>query len=142
MVHMFGWFKRWLSARPAAAPAPASRPAQPSAPPRLKSYQADSGHVYQYFFEGRHCRGRETAFLFSVTAQRTAPQRVSVVLPEASLASFEREAGRRLAENERYGVAKMALFRLFDASEKPEQLAGGARIDEAHAREYLQVLDL
>jgi len=73
---------------------------------------------------------------------RTAPQRVSVVLPEASLASFERDAGRRLAENERYGVAKMALLRLFDTSEQPEDLAGGARIDEAHAREYLQVLDL
>ncbi len=141
MVHMFGWFKRWLSARPVSPP-PAPRPAQLSGSPRLKSYQAESGHVYQYFFEGRHCHGRETAFLFSVTAQRTAPQRVSVVLPEASLAPFERETGRRLAENERYGVAKMALFRLFDASEKPEQLASGARVDEAHAREYLQVLDL
>lgn len=141
MVHMFGWFKRWLAAR-AVGPPPAPRPAPPAGPPRVKSYQAESGYVYQYFFDGRHCRGRETAFLFSVTAQRTPSQRVSIILPEAALASFEREAGRRLAENERYAIAKMALFRLFDASEKPEQVANGVRVDEARAREYLQVLDV
>ena len=141
MVHMFGWFKRWLSAR-AVAPAPAPPLKPPPGSPRLKSYQAETGYVYQYFFEGRHCRDRETAFLFSVTAQRTAPQRVSIVLPEAALAPFEQEAGRRLAENERYGVAKMALFGLFDASETPEQVSNGTRVEEARARQYLQVLDL
>jgi hypothetical protein len=138
---MFGWFKRWLSARPV-SPAPAPPVTPPPGSPRLKSYQAETGYVYQYSFEGRHCRDRETAFLFSVTAQRTAPQRVSIVLPEAALAPFEQESGRRLAENERYGVAKMALFGLFDASEKPEQVWKGTRVEQAHAREYLQVLDL
>jgi hypothetical protein len=65
-----------------------------------------------------------------------------VVLPDAALAPFEKESGRRLVENERYGVAKMALFRLFDASEKPDQVWKGAQIDASSAREYLQVLDV
>lgn len=135
MVLMFGWLKRWLLARKILAPAP-------PASQRCKTYQADSGYVYQYVFEGRHCCGRETAFVFSVTAQRHSPQRVAIVVPDAALAPFEKESGRRLAENERYGVAKIALFRLFDSCEKPDKVWKGTEVDAERAREYLQVLDV
>lgn len=135
MVHMFGWLKRWLLTQKPLAPAP-------PASQRTKTYQAESGYVYQYVFEGRHCCGRETAFIFTVSAQRQGPQRVAVVVPDAALAPFEKESGRRLAENERYGVAKIALFRLFDASEKPDKVWKGTQVDAARAREYLQVLDV
>lgn len=135
MVHMFGRLKRWLFARKFLAPAqPVSQ--------RTKTYQAESGYVYQYVFEGRHCCGRETAFVFSVTANRKSPQRVAVVVPDSALAPFEKESGRRLAENERYGVAKLALFRLFDSCEKPEKVWKGTQVDARRAREYLQVLDV
>jgi hypothetical protein len=135
MVHMFGWLKRWLLVRKPLAPAP-------PASQRTKTYQAESGYVYQYVFEGRHCCGRETAFLFSVSAQRQSPRRVAVVLPDTALAPFEKESGRRFIENERYGIAKMALFRLFDTSEKPDQVWKGTQIDADSAREFLTVLDL
>jgi hypothetical protein len=36
----------------------------------------------------------------------------------------------------------MALFALFDTSENPEQVSNGARVEEARARKYLQLLDL
>ncbi len=135
MVHMFGWLKRWLLARLYPTPAqPSSR--------RTKTYQAESGYVYQYVFEGRHCCGRETAFVFSVNTRRESPQRVAIVVPDSALAPFEKESGRRLAENERYGVAKIALFRLFDSCEKPERVWKGAQVDAVRAREYLQVLDV
>jgi hypothetical protein len=135
MVHMFGWLKRWLLTRKSLAPAP-------PASQRSKTYQAESGYVYQYVFEGRHCCGRETAFIFTVTAQRQTPQRVAIVVPDSALAPFEKEAGRRLVENERYGVAKLALFRLFDASEKPDKVWKGTQVDATRAREYLQILDV
>jgi len=135
MVHMFGWFKRWLLTQKPLAPVP-------PASQRTKTYQAESGYVYQYVFEGRHCCGRETAFIFSVSAQRQSPRRVAVVVPDASLAPFEKESGRRLVENERYGVAKIALFRLFDCCEKPDRVWKGTQVDAERAREYLQVLDV
>ncbi len=132
---MFGWFKRWFGVR-AVSPAVAAKPR------RVKTYQAESGYVYQYTFDGRHCRGRETAFVFSVSVDRKADHRVSIVLPEASISAYEKEKDRRLAENERYGVAKIGLFRLFDARAKPDQVWKGWRIEPAEAREFIDVLGL
>jgi len=132
---MFGWLKRWFGVREA-VPAPATNTR------RVKTYQAETGYVYQYTFDGRHCNGRETEFVFSVSVDRKANRRVSIVLPETAIAAYEKEKDRRLAENERYGVAKIGLFRLFDAGEKPDQVWKGSRIDQAQAREFIDVLGL
>ena len=135
MVHMFGWFERWFGVREV-SPAPVAKPR------RVKTYQSESGYVYQYTFDGRHCRGRETEFVFSVSADRKADHRVSIVLPEASIAAYEKEKDRRLAENERYGLAKIGLFRLFDAGTKPEHVWKGSRIEQTQALEFIDVLGL
>ena len=132
---MFGWIKRWFGAR-AASPVPVAKAR------RVKTYQAESGYVYQYTFDGRHCRGRETEFVFSVSVDRKADRRVLIVLPETSIAAYEKEKDRRLAENERYGMAKIGLFRLFDAGGKPDQVWQGSRIEQAQAREFIEVLGL
>lgn len=143
MVHMFGWLKRWFSPQTPSFPAVETSLDSPTVTARrLKTYQAESGYVYQYTFSGRHCKGRETEFVFSVSVDRKDHQRVAIVLPDAAIAPFEKTAGRRLAENERYGVAKIALFRLFDAKAKPAQVWDGTRIDDAQAREYIGVLGL
>ncbi len=132
---MFGWIKRWFGVR-AASPAPVAKAR------RVKTYQAESGYVYQYTFDGRHCRGRDTEFVFSVSVDRKADRRVSIVLPETSIAAYEKEKDRRLAENERYGVAKIGLFRLFDAGAKPDHVWKGSRIEQAQALEFIEVLGL
>ncbi len=132
---MFGWFKRWFGVREV-VPAPEANTR------RVKTYQAESGYVYQYTFDGRHCKGRETEFVFSVSVDRKANRRVSIVLPETAIAAYEKEKDRRLAENERYGVAKIGLFRLFDAGAKPDQVWKGSRIEQAQAREFIDVLGL
>ncbi len=132
---MFEWIKRWFGVR-AASPEPVAKAR------RVKTYQAESGYVYQYTFDGRHCRGRETEFVFSVSVDRKADHRVLIVLPETSIAAYEKEKDRRLAENERYGVAKIGLFRLFDAGEKPDQVWKGSRIEQAQALEFIEVLGL
>ena len=132
---MFGWFKRWFGVR-------AVSRAVEAKPRRVKTYQAESGYVYQYTFDGRYCRGGETEFIFSVSMDRNADHRVSIVLPEASISAYEKEKDRRLAENERYGVAKIGLFRLFDAGAKPDQVWKGWRIEPAEAREFIDVLGL
>jgi hypothetical protein len=58
---------------------------------RHKSYSAASGYVYQYFYEGYRAAGPETEFVFQASADRKAFFPVSVVLPDAVAAQWERE---------------------------------------------------
>jgi hypothetical protein len=119
---MVGWLTHWLGRSKAALHGGA-------ATPRLKTYWAQSGYVYQYRFLGhrpaRFQGSDATEFVFDVTAGSESGMRVSVVVPAASLAPTEAAWGRALADNERYAVAKMALFQAFD--ERPEP--GAMRAD-------------
>ena len=112
---MFGWIKKRLGRRSGAL---RGGPATP----RLKTYSAQTGYVYQYRYRGnretRHKAGSATEYAFDVTAGSEAGLRVSVVVPASSLEPSETACGRPLAENERYAIAKMALFEAFD--ERPE----------------------
>lgn len=138
MVHMLDWIKRLLGA---VNEAPLST--APAAPARrTKTYQAGSGYVYQYQFEGRKCCGRETSFLFTASADRKTQFRIAVTLPESAVDPFQKRAGRRLAENERYGVAKIALFHLLDEADSPETAASGARLTAETAEDCLEELGI
>ena len=110
-------FTRWFRNRPAALTgAPAVR--------RQKTYSAQSGYVYQYFYLGHrpliHRRGTE--FVFDVSSDRKSSASVSVCLFEDAIAGWQRERGRTLSATELYAIAKMALFRAFDQRETPEAM--------------------
>jgi hypothetical protein len=89
---------------------------------RLKSYSAQSGYVYQYFWEGQRPVTGGTEYVFDVSADRKTSHPVSVVLEDAALRAWEQANKRTLAPNERYGIAKMALFLAFDERETPALL--------------------
>lgn len=113
---------------------------------RLKTYSAQSGIVYQYYFlESRPRRrfwGRSgTAFLFHVTSDRKNFLVCEVTVEEEALRAWEKAHGRRLAEPERYAAAKMALFRAFDESSRPEELSH-IRVSEAEIETLLEPLHL
>jgi hypothetical protein len=93
---------------------------------RLKSYPAQSGYVYHYFYEGQRPlrRGSETGteFVFTVGADSKTWHPVSVLLPEGALEAWEREHARTLSSTERYAIAKLALFQAFDERAGPPQM--------------------
>src|SRR3954451_17557670 len=79
---------------------------------RLKTYSAQSGYVYQYFYEGQrafHTGGeRGTEFVFNVSADRKTSHPLSVFVPDAALLAWEQAHAHPLSSTERYAVSKMA----------------------------------
>src|SRR5579862_1855233 len=90
---------------------------------RQKTYSAQSGYVYQYFYEGyrpyQRDDGSGTEFVFDVSADRKTSAAVSVFVSDDAVAAWEQKYGRQLVSTERYAAAKMALFQAFDERATP-----------------------
>ena len=113
---------------------------------RLKTYSGESGYVYQYYFLESQLRRRlwglsGTAFLFHVTNDRKNFFVAEVLLEETAWKAWEKTHGRSLAEPEKYAAAKMALFRAFDASSRPEELLH-IRVNASNIEDLLAPLRL
>ena len=112
---------------------------------RMKTYSAQSGYVYQYFYEGhrgfRAAGENGTDFVFSVSADRKNWNNLSVLVSEASLRSWEQSHGRGLTATERYAIAKMALFQAFDERPDPAHMKDHVRVREADVNGILETLD-
>jgi len=134
-----GWFGKWLGRRPSTLRGGASTP-------RLKTYSAQSGYVYQYRFlgsrESRHQGADAIDYVFDVSAgpQMTLP--VKVVVPAPSLEPTESGWGRALAANERYAIAKLALFQAFDERPEPADMRADVVVRAADAAAILSTLGL
>ncbi|MCS6952165.1 MAG: hypothetical protein RMK57_09455 [Bryobacterales bacterium] len=129
----------WLRKRPAPLTgAPAVR--------RQKTYSAQSGYVYQYYYEGQRevSRGRERGaeYVFEVTADRKTSFPVSVFVSSEALAVWEQRHGRSLTATERYAIAKMALFAAFDEREDPRQMRDEVRVQPADVEAILERLGI
>src|SRR6202035_253725 len=113
---------------------------------RMKTYSAESGFVYQYFFlesspRRRLWRQTGTAFLFNVSSDRKTSFVAEVMVEEAALDAWRKAHGRALGEAEKYAAAKMRLFRAFDESSRPEELRN-VRVDESNIESLLEPLHL
>ncbi len=131
------WLKNLIGARPAPLTgAPTVR--------RLKTYSAQSGYVYQYFYEGqRDSRGgAATEFVFSVSADRTKYFPAPVIVAASAVAAWERAHGRELSSTERYAIAKMALFSAFDERESPAAMKAAVDVDSAAVERHLAALNI
>lgn len=86
---------------------------------RLKTYTAETGYVYQYYFVGNRPALHEesTEFVFDVTSDRKTTFAVSVFLQFRAVTEWERRHERKLVEAEQYAAAKMRLFAAFDEIE-------------------------
>jgi len=131
---MFDWLR---SKRPAPlSGAPSVR--------RQKSYSAQSGYVYQYFYEGLRAAAREgeqgCEYVFDVTADRRKSFPVSVFVGAAGVAGWEERHRRRLTASERYAIAKMALFQAFDERENPAAMQDEVRVRAADIEAILETL--
>lgn len=106
---------------------------------RMKHYAADSGYAYEYYFEGYRNRPQTREFVFSVSGDRKNWNLISILLPDAAIEPWQKRTGRMLADNERYAIAKLSLFAVFDESESPLRLpcshdVWGTQVEEMIAR--------
>jgi hypothetical protein len=115
---------------------------------RMKTYAGAQGYVYQYYFVGQRDAlpddptAPATEFVFDVTSDRKLTYAVSVLLPEAAIAAWERSHGRALSDTEKYAAAKLRLFRAFDEVEDIKTHGRRLLIDAALLNELLGSLGL
>jgi hypothetical protein len=113
---------------------------------RQKTYNAQSGYVYQYYYEGQRPFHRDsergTEFVFDVSADRKTSSTVSVFVLDEAVFAWQRQHGRELAETERYATAKMALFQAFDERAHPGLMKQDIRVRAADMEAILSGLGI
>jgi hypothetical protein len=115
---------------------------------RYKSYQAETGVSYQYFFVARRPlvrpegQGRGSDFTFVATADQSPPFTLRIFVSDRALEAWQRAHGRSLDSNEQYAAAKMRLFQAFDEHEYLRAEPLGLIVDETNVEELLAPLEL
>lgn len=110
---------------------------------RVKTYSAESGYVYTYWFLGFLRIGRPRSgfrYEFQVSAGSSLQKMIPVFLGESVLATWE-SSHRALSASERFGIAKIALRNALDATPALSELSDVAPAEEEIAR-IAETLDL
>ena len=132
---MFDWFRKKETPLTGA---PAVR--------RQKTHSAESGYVYQYFYEGQRAAKRDrapgTQYVFNVSADRKSSFPVSVFVSDSAFDQWQKEHGRELSSTERYAVAKLALFQAFDQRESPAAMSEEVVVQASDVAAFLATLDI
>jgi hypothetical protein len=87
---------------------------------RMKTYTAQSGYVYQYYFVGKRDalpdepNAPATEYVFDVTRDRATTYAFSIFLRPDALDAWALTHGRSLTEAEQYAAAKLRLLQGFD----------------------------
>ena len=110
---------------------------------RLKHYAALSGYAYEYAFEGyrQHASGEHTEYVFTVSGDRRSWRAMTILLSTAGAGAWETANGRALASNERYAIAKLALFGAFDDAASPADVATAVEVNGPEVEAILKRLD-
>jgi hypothetical protein len=135
-------FKRRGAGRPP-GPAPLH-----GAPPvrRQKTYSAQTGFVYQYYYEGYRAseragrRGDE--YVFQISSDRKSSFPLTVFLPGAAVEAWQRGHGRQLIATEHYAAVKMALFEAFDGRADLGPANAEVEIAPAAMERLLRILEI
>ena len=111
---------------------------------RQKTYSAQSGYVYQYYYEGQRPAERDhehgVEYVFDSSADRKTSFPVSVFVSEVAVSAWQQRHGHDLTSSERYAIAKMALFQAFDERETPAQMKKEVRVRPADVEAILETL--
>jgi hypothetical protein len=108
--------------------------------PRVKTYSAESGYVYQYVFRGQRHPGEQLEFVFSVTRDRKSWHPVSIVLRDALVEEWQVSQARELLGTERYAVAKLSLFQFLDEAESFDGPPAPLKVEQADISRHLRTL--
>ncbi|HYM10012.1 MAG TPA: hypothetical protein VEU62_04735 [Bryobacterales bacterium] len=131
-------FKRRLVAQPVLHGAPPVR--------RQKTYSAQTGFVYQYYYEGYRESERAgrpgNEYVFQISSDRKASFPLTVFLPRAAVEAWQQGHGRQLIATEQYAAVKMALFEVFDERADLGPANAEVEIAPADMERLLGVLDI
>ena len=111
---------------------------------RIKTYTAQTGYVYQYYFVGKRealasdPESPATEYVFDVTSDRKTTFAVSVFLGPGAVQAWSAARGRNLSEPEGYAAVKLRLMQGFD--EIANMLQSGRRL-RVEASEICALLD-
>ena len=115
---------------------------------RYKTYPAETGISYRYFFESRRSvvrpegQGPGSDFTFVVTADQQPPFTLKVFVSDRALVAWRAAHGRDLGASEQYALAKMRLFRAFDEHDRLFSERLSIVVDESNVEELLEPLEL
>jgi hypothetical protein len=115
---------------------------------RTKSYAAETGIVYRYFFESRRSLVRPAGlgpgsdYIFVLTADQGPPFALRVFISQRAIAAWRVAHARELDPSEQYALAKMRLLRAFDELENLREESLNLVVDETNLEELLEALDL
>jgi hypothetical protein len=115
---------------------------------RYKTYAAETGITYQYYFSARRSVGRPEGqgsgsdYAFVVTADQSSPFVLRVFVSDRALSAWRLAHGRDLDSNEQYAVAKMGLFRAFDEHHRVRDEWLSLVVDETNVEALLEPLEL
>lgn len=112
----------------------------------MKTYSAQSGYVYQYFYEGQRPYGsgddHGTEYVFHISADRKNWTDTPVLVADAAVHTWQQAHGRELSSTERYAIAKLALFQAFDERPSPAAITAEIRVRAADIEAIAENLDL
>ncbi len=115
---------------------------------RYKTYAAETGIAYRYFFESRRSvvrpagLGPGSDYIFVVSADQRPPFELRVFVSERAIAACRAAHARELDPSEQYALAKMRLFQAFDGLEDLRAASLSLVVDETNVEELLAALDL
>lgn len=115
---------------------------------RTKSYAAETGIAYRYFFESRRNivrpvgLGPGSDYIFVMTADQGPPFTVRIFVSQRAIAAWREAHARELDPSEQYALAKMRLFRAFDELENLREECLNLVVDDTNVEELLAALDL
>ena len=111
---------------------------------RLKTYQAETGFTWSYYYDGYRNETtpkRAQAFVFTLLGGNRPPQQATIVVPESTLEGMRAKTGSAASSREIYALAKMHLFSMLDSEKCPERDARW-ELDASAAIAIWEQLDL
>ena len=110
---------------------------------RIKTYSAQTGYVYSYWYEGqRPLEAGGAEFVFRVSSGGKEGSPVSVYVPGDAIRAWEDASARQLSSTERYAIAKMALFQAFDERPTPASMSADVDVRPADLAAILDTLGI
>ncbi len=110
---MGAWLRKVFAKKPEELPLKGKPPIR-----REKAYSAETGYVYQYFYEGYRETGTgEEAgneYVFTVSSDRASSFTITLSMSHRIMESWQQDHERELNATEQYALVKMALFQIFD----------------------------
>lgn len=112
----------------------------------MKTYSAQTGYVYQYFYEGHRPVDQSgdpgTEFVFTVSADRKIWHPANVIVADQAIRAWEQINNRELSSTERYAICKVALFQAFDERATPDLMKAGIHVRAADVQGIIESLGL